>query len=381
MSPRPRVAALHSAAVLAVYWLLVFPQARRELRGWEVRARRIPDPALRCLALQKLRDEGVCAEGVAAFALLAGADRATVVRFCVAFEVMYDLIDGLGEQPLVDPLANNRRLARAFEAAIDPAAPALDWYAFDGRRDDGGYLDELIAACRAALVPLPAYPLVAGALRELALRAGEAQSLNHSGTLAGDTTPLARWAAALAGPADVRWWEAASAAAAPLGIYALCALATRPDTDARDAAAVEAAYAPWIAGLLAVLESMVDREQDEAAGTHSYASHYASGEELACRATLFARRAAEQVRTLRQAATHRVILAGMVATNLSHQGAADELARRTGAAVRAAVGGPVAPLLWLLRLRRAVKRLGEGVAERLARAQPGGVARSGSGRV
>lgn len=349
-----RHGALRSALLLSVYWLRVFPRARSELRRWEARARRIPDPELQQLALAKLRDEGACAEGVAAFALLAVASqRAAVVRLCVAFEVMYDLIDGLGELPAVDPLAHNRRLARAFAAALDPAASAES---IPCGPNDGGYLDELVAACRGVLMTLPAFPLVAAPLRRAAHRAGEAQSLNHSGVLLGDMTPLMLWAAALGAPLGLRWWEAASAAAAPLGIYALCALATHADATAVDVARLEAVYFPWIAGLLGILESMVDREEDAAAGTFSYADRYATPEEAAAATALFAAHASAQVQQLREATAHVVILAGMVATNLSHHGASDLMAREAGRAVRPRVVGPVGPLLALLRLRRRLAR-------------------------
>ncbi len=356
---RPRSASFRSAATLAAYWLQVFPQARRELRRWELRARAIPDPVLQRLALEKLCDEGVCAEGVSAFALLAVAsERAAVVRFCVAFEVMYDLLDGLGEQPVPDALANNRQLARALVAALDPAAPLIDFYAFHPRDGDGGYLADLIAVCRAVLATLPSYPLVAGALQCAAARAGEAQSLNHSGMLGGDMTPLALWAGAQGPDGTLYWWELASAAAAPLCIYALAALAAHADATAGEVSLLEATYFPWVAGLLGVLESLVDREEDEAAGTLSYASHYDSPEEAAARAALFARRSAEQLQSLRRPWAHRVILAGMVATNLSHSGAGDAMAQRAGAEVRASIGGPVGSLLLLLRLRRRLKQLG-----------------------
>ena len=342
-----------------MYWLQVFPRARSELRRWELRARSIPDPELQRLALDKLRDEGVCAEGVAAFALLAVAsERAAVVRFCVAFEVMYDLVDGLGEQPVPDALANNRQLSRALAAALDPAAPLIDFYAFHPRGGDGGYLTDLIAACRAVLTTLPSYPLFADALRRAVERAGEAQSLNHSGMLAGDMRPLALWAASQETDLALCWWELASAAAAPLCIYALCALSSHADVTAQEASLLEATYFPWVAGLLGVLESLVDQEEDEAAGTHSYASHYASPEEAAARAALFAQRAADLMSSLRQPWAHRVILAGMVATNLSHSGAGDEMAQRAGSEVRARIEGPVASLLLLLRLRRRLKQLG-----------------------
>ena len=351
-------AALCSASALALYWVVIFPRARRELRRWELRARAIPDPALQRLALDKLRDEGVCAEGVAAFAILALADRAAVVRFCVAFEVMYDLVDGLGEQPAADPLANNRQLARAFMAALDPAVPLVDFYAFHLCHGDGGYLNELIATCRSVLAALPGYGAVAAALQPAAERAGEAQSLNHSGTLMDDLLPLRRWASEQWPAPELYWWETAAAAAAPLGIYALCALATHADVTARDVAETEAAYFPWIAGLLGVLESMVDHEEDLAAGTHSYAEHYRSRDEAATRAATFAQVATQRIRWLRQPVGHRVILAGMVATNLSHHGAADETARRAGADVRLQLDGPVGALVALLRARRWIKQHG-----------------------
>jgi tetraprenyl-beta-curcumene synthase len=355
MEAHRRHGAVRSTLLLTVYWLRVFPRARSELRHWEARARLIPDPELQQLALAKLRKEGSCAEGVAAFALLAVASQRTaVVRVCVAFEVMYDLIDGLGELSAADPLAHNRRLAQAFTAALDPSAPTG---LFAPESDDGGYLEELISVCRGVLTTLPAFPLVAAALRRAALRAGEAQSLNHSGTLLGDMAPLMLWAATLGAPLGLRWWEAASAAAAPLGIYALCALASHADTTAAEAAQVEAAYFPWIAGLLGILESMVDREEDTAAGTLSYADYYASPAEAAAATAAFAEHATADVCLLREATAHVVILAGMIATNLSHHGARDRMARRAGHAVRPRVVGPVGPLLALLRLRRRIARV------------------------
>ena len=39
------------------YWLSVYPRARREVRRWRTRAERIPDPALRRLALSTLRGQ------------------------------------------------------------------------------------------------------------------------------------------------------------------------------------------------------------------------------------------------------------------------------------------------------------------------------------
>src|SRR5829696_10389762 len=122
---------------LPCYWIAIFPRARHELRRWERRAREIPDPTLRDHALHKLRTEHLTSEGAAAFALLA-TPRAfrEVVRVCVAFEVMYDYLDALAEQPAADVLGTNRQLYEALRTAFLPDAPLLDHYAGLQHHDD-----------------------------------------------------------------------------------------------------------------------------------------------------------------------------------------------------------------------------------------------------
>ena len=342
---------------LLLYWLAVFPHARRELSRWERRARKIPDPTLRAHALHKLRTEHLTAEGAAAFAILAAAgSRRSVVRLCVAFEVMYDYLDALAEQPVGDVLANNHRLYRALAAAFAPATPLEDYYARNPQGDDGGYLHALVVTCRRRFVRLRSHPCVLDALQRLTACADEAQSLHHAAAVDGPER-LAQWAQTRqpAG-APVRWWELAAAAGSPLGIFALVAAASHRHTDARAAEEIERAYFPWIAGLSWLLESLVDRDDDAANGEHSYIEHYASPQETASRLALIAGRAAADARGLPCPARHTLLLAGMVAMNLSHAGAQGPATREATRAVQRAVGGPVGPLLAVLRLRRAAGR-------------------------
>lgn len=344
---------------LPLYWLAIFPRTRAELRGWEVRADAIPDPVLRAHALGKLHSEHLTAEGAAAFAILAAASaRRDVVRLCVAFEVLYDFLDALAEQPVADVLANNRRLYGALVAAVTPGMPHADYYAFSGRHDDGGYVRGLVEACRASLVRLEAHPQVLPALRRLAEHANEAQSLHHAVVQVGDLG-IAAWARAQQLRADpqLHWWELAAAAGSPLGVFALIAAASRRDTGAQQVADIERAYLPCIAALSWLLESLVDLRDDLDSGTPSYVSHYASERDAAQRLALIAGQAAADARELPQAARHTVLLTGMVAMSLSHRGAQDAAARRAAAAVRRAIGGPVGPLTALLSLRRALTRL------------------------
>jgi tetraprenyl-beta-curcumene synthase len=346
------------ALVPLLYWLAIFPQARRELRAWERRARRIPDPRLRDHALLKLRTEGMTAEGAAAFAILATPrSYRCVVRACVAFEVIYDYIDALAEQPVADMLANNRRLYGALVAAVSPGTPLADWYAEHPCRDDGGYLHALVMTCREALLRLPARERVLGRLRRLALRAAEAQSLHHAASDADGERALARWAATQQPPGcALDWWELAAAAGSPLGCFALIASAAHRNTERDGAAAVEHAYFPWIAALSWLLESLVDQDEDGPTGAHSYVAHYALPRSAARRLGTIAKHAVRDARRLPRGARHTLLLAGMVGMYLSDAGASSCTARAAAEAVREAIGGPVVPFLWMLRVRRRLTR-------------------------
>jgi len=338
------------AWALPYYWIALFPCARRELRGWERRARAIADPALRAHALRKLSTEGLTAEGAAAFAILAPIRSCRhVVRACVAYEVIFDYVDALGEQPADDALALNRLLYRALDAALTPGAPAAD--ARDRHPLDGGYLLALVAACRGALARLPAHACVEAALHRLALRAGEAQALHHAASDDDGRHALAQWALRQR-PAgcELHWWELAAAAGSPLGVYALVALAARADVGPAEARAVERAYFPWIAALSWLLESLVDQDEDAGGRAHSYVAHYGSAQSAARRLATIGRYAAADARRLPQSARHTLLLAGMTSMYLSDAGAT----RLATEAIQDAVGWPVALLVRVLRLRRSL---------------------------
>jgi tetraprenyl-beta-curcumene synthase len=342
------------AWVLPLYWLAVFPQARRELRRWERRAGRIPDPSLRAHALGKLRSEAMTAEGAAAFAILATARSCRqVVRACVAFEVIYDYVDALAEQPVADVLGNNRRLYGALGAAFAPDRPIGDWYALHPAHDDGGYLRALVETCRGELRRLPAQAHVREGLQRLAVRANEGQSLHHAAADADGAQALARWAATQQPPGGaLHWWELAAAAGSPLGFFALLAAAAHRGTDRATADAVERAYFPWIAALSWLLESLVDQDEDAGSDAHSYIAHYGPPQSAARRLATIAEHASADARRLPQGARHTLLLAGMAGMYLSHAGASSAAATEAAEAVRRAIGGPIVPLLWILRVRR-----------------------------
>jgi tetraprenyl-beta-curcumene synthase len=351
------------ARALVVYWLVVFPCARRELRHWLRCAEAIEDPALRRLALAKLSSEAIVAEGAAAFAVLAPAHhRASVVRAAVAYEVLYDAVDAIGELPAVDPLAHNRAVHAALLDALAPHACVHDHLAFAPMLHDGAYLLALIQRCRQALCRLPAHQAAIPALQRFAARAREAQSLNHAGDGDGRRA-LAAWAAAH-GVQDARWWEVAAAASDPLGIFALVAAAADSRTGAREIETIERAYFPWIGALVWLMESLVDRCDDARSGNHSYVAHYRSPQEAAARFAVIARRAGAMAGALPDGPSHGVLLAGVASLYLSTPEATTADASAATCAIRDALGWPVGALAVVLRVRR---RLGALRAPRLRR--------------
>ncbi len=95
----------------AVYWLAIYPQVRRELFVWEQHARMIPDPVLRAQALHKLTVERLNPEAAAFFAVLAPRQgRARVVRLILAYQLLYDYLDGVNELPGCTNLQTGLRL-------------------------------------------------------------------------------------------------------------------------------------------------------------------------------------------------------------------------------------------------------------------------------
>jgi tetraprenyl-beta-curcumene synthase len=160
------------------YWLTVFPRATRGMRHWQSRTRQIPDPVLRRLGIDSLRERSNI-EGAAAFAAFAPrAHRAAVVRALVAFQAAYNYCDLLSEQPHGDAITNGRCLHESLLSALDPEASPIDYYAHHPQCDDGGYLQELVETCRAALSTLPSFPTIEQSAQIAAERIVTFQSLN-----------------------------------------------------------------------------------------------------------------------------------------------------------------------------------------------------------
>ena len=378
-APRNRVALLATFAHAAFsYWTSVFPRVCFYIARWRARARRIPDPVLRQLALDALDKRGNI-EGAAAFAAFVPlARRANATRATSAFQAAYNLLDMLGEQPSPNPVLDGRRLHEALVYAVTPrgtTAPhgsevssldadssgadpprtegprALDWYEHHPQRNDGGYLNALIEECRDAFAALPSHLLVAASAQAAAARIVSFQSLNLSKSQ-GEHTGLEQWARAATPPgAGLQWWETAAAAGSSLGVHVLIAAAAEPRLDASEVSALAHAYFPWIGGLHSLLDNLIDKHEDEAAGHRSLIEYYGP-EQAAQRMRWIAEQALDKAGELPHSRRHIVILAAMIGNYLATPEAHSAELKPIGDSVLATVDALRRPTMLVFELRR-----------------------------
>lgn len=372
------------------YWMSVFPRVCFHIARWQRRARRIPDPVLRHLALAALSEKRGNIEGAAAFAAFVPATRrGKAVKALSAFQAAYNLLDMLGEQPSADPVRDGERLHNALLFALgwpaaaseaqepdphvqerdlpapqhdtpapqpDPGVRALDWYEHHPQREDGGYLNELLAECRDSFSSLPHYSAAAPAARAAAERIVAFQSLNLS-EAQGDHTGLERWALAATPPgAGLQWWETAAAAGSSLGVHALIAAAADPELSVEQAKELEHAYFPWIGGLHSLLDNLIDKREDEAAGHRSLVEYYGP-ERAAERMRWMAEQATEVALRVPHSRRHTVMLAAMIGNYLATPEAHSPQLEPVSQAVLSTTGTLAKPTMLVFELRRLPARL------------------------
>lgn len=292
-------------------------QASRALASWRSRAALIPEPTLRRTALDALATKRGHADGAALFSVLAPRDR-RLVDALIAFQTIWDALDSIHELAPDEP--NGRQLHLAVVDAFDLSSQPRDYYRHHPLGADGGYIRDLVTACRGAMATMPSYASVLGAVRPHLLST-DALALNHLEPDARDTA-LRAWAPVhFADDRELVWFERSAAASASLVQLALIAAASRPATTRDDAVVVRDVYWPWPSLAATLLDSYVDQLDDEMSGSHSYVRHYPSPDVAVDRIEESIQRSAEAALAARGGHRHAVIVACMVAMYLSRDSA------------------------------------------------------------
>ena len=230
--------------------------------------------------------------------------------------MIVDYLDTLGEQPGPEPLADGLALHGSLVDALTPGGPLGDWYLHRRGGEDGGYLERLVGAVRAASSPLPAAAAILPTARRAAERCGEGQARTHAAA-AGDPAPLREWAEGLDAGGGFEWWEAAAGGASSVAVHALLALAATAGATEREARLLDAAYFPSIGALTVLLDDLVDRDADRRDGEHSFLDHYGSPALAVSRLAAIVTAAETSTKPLRKSRRHRAILAGVLAFYLA----------------------------------------------------------------
>jgi tetraprenyl-beta-curcumene synthase len=322
------------------------------VRAWRARAAEIPDPQVRHDALSSLARKRGHTDGAALFWILPRARSLSLLRLLVAYEIMWDFLDGVNEHGATAGQTNGLQLHLALIEALDPNRPISDHYRHHPWRDDGGYLRALVEVCRQGCTQLPSYERVRPLLVREAVRA-QVLGINHDLAPARRDETLREWAAKeRSEKLGVDWFELTGAASASLTVHALLALGAEPACTDRDIGQIHSAYSPWISAATTMLDSYVDQSEDAANGDHSYIAHYHTPRFAAQRIRELIQRGLLEAGALPSGERHTLIVACMVAMYLSKDSARTQAMRETTKSLMSAGGSLTRVLLPILRLWR-----------------------------
>ncbi len=346
------------------FWPTVAPRIGRELAHWEALAGEIQDIPLRAIALQKLTDERFNAEVAATLATAAPRQtRVAAVTAIVALEVLFDYLDGRTEQPAEDPLGEGLRQFAPFIDAVRPRVKGREvsesgavQSARGPEEADARYTHTLADRAREHLLVLPAAEQIATVALAGAERCAQAQTRLHASATLGDGM-LEAWAREQALGSGLQWREhLAGSAASVLALHALIALATEARVTRTDAERTDAAYLA-IAGVITMLDSLVDDASDRAHGAPGLIRLFDSRQALADSLRELTREALARIGEAPRRAHHEMVLAGAVAYYTSHPAAREPHARAVVAVVRRELAPMIWPALGVMHVWRAMKAL------------------------
>jgi tetraprenyl-beta-curcumene synthase len=353
------VSAATFACAARRYWLSVFPKLRHELRGWQTHAAAIENPRLRELAQDAQKTKRRSLEGAAAFAaFVPRSNQRSVITALTAYQLIFDYLDTVSEQPSSDPIRNGFQLNQALLAALGPREDRCDYYAHHEHRDDSGYLQALIESCRTALADLPSYSRLIVPTRRAATRSVAYQALNH-GDARQSHAAFELWARSeTCSGTGLTWWETGAAAGSSLATLALIGAMADPTTTRDEARALEDAYYPWIGAMHTLLDSLVDHHEDTTAPGHrSLIDYYSSPEQVAVRLKMIAVQSARRAEALPNGMRHSLILSAMASLYLSDPQASHPDAVGAKNSVLFALRPLSAPTMLVMFARRSVERL------------------------
>lgn len=344
--------ALGAGAMRELRWGL--SGVSREVNRWREVAARIPDPVLRSDALGSLADKRYYTDGAAMFWTLPSRRADELLSLLVAYQTIANYLDYASERGTEHRGASAGSLMLALVDAVDVDAPLHDYYAEHPWTDDGGYLRQLVVACRRSCADLPRYEQARSRLIREARR-GHALELSHDPEPSRRDAALVRFAADEFGTVpDASWFELAGSATSLLAVIALLALAADETTTDRDFDTALDLYRPWVGTLSLMLDSYIDQAEDSATGSWSAVAYYPDQRTATRRIAALMDRTLRDAAHLRRGQRHVLIIAMMIAMYLTSDGATSGAAAPGARRLRRAGGPLTMTLIPVLRCWRIV---------------------------
>jgi tetraprenyl-beta-curcumene synthase len=292
-----------------------------EVTLWRRCAERIPGDLIRRDALDVLHHKRPHLDGAALFSALPTRRHLPLLRALVRYELILEFLDSLNERFADIGLANAHQLHLALAEAVDIYGPISDYYRYMPSCDDGGFLCNLVMACRRSCEALAGYHSVRTLIVHEARLAG-VLALNHEPDPARRNKLLRQWTTHHFGDGTGRnWFELTGAATSSLTVHMLLAQAAEPSTDSHHIWPIHFVYFPNVALLSTMLDSYIDGAADEASNHHSYIEHYEGPEDAIRHLSELIRNTLAGALSLRRGHRHAVVVAAMIALYLSDDNA------------------------------------------------------------
>ncbi len=295
----------------------ILPEVRSQLARWREAAEQIPDRELQKQAVASMTSKQFHCEGGAVYAAMNLRQRHVLIPLIVAFQTISDYLDNLCDRSTsLDP-RDFRQLHQSMLDAVNPSATLRDYYSFHPEREDGGYLDQLVRTCQTCLCMLPAYETVQRHVIKLVSLYCDLQVYKHIRPDLREPSLLEWWEPYRGEYGDLQWNEFAAACGSTLGVFMLFLAATDKNTNEESAKRIFDSYFPYVCSLHILLDYLIDQEEDLQGGDLNFCSYYEHSEMMVERFEYVVRQARQEIRRLRHARFHRMIIEGLIGLYLS----------------------------------------------------------------
>lgn len=297
----------------------ILPSVHQQLDYWLKRAEEIPDDELRKQALASINSKMFHCEGGAVFALLAGEDFESAVKFIVAYQTISDYLDNLCDRSTsLDP-KDFAALHEAMSHALTVGAEHNEYYRYRNEWNDNGYLQELVETCQNVLLNHPRYFMIKEHLLDLCEYYCDLQIHKH--VKVEERVPrLQKWFEKHKEQLpEMEWYEFSACSGSTLGIFCLVSYSFSPEFKEEYGKIIKEGYFPYIQGLHILLDYFIDQEEDAREGDLNFCFYYKNEEDLFNRLRHFVIQADKMTKNLPNKRFHQLINRGLLGLYLSDE--------------------------------------------------------------